>query len=299
MHACGPGAQWLGKAWSTDPGAVYRWLKDESFAPPVTILTHPDAMAKANLQEMECLLQDTWRPINRKYAAASESVRQRKYGHHVRMLASPLTGDICAADWHKCTRQRWGLMAGAWPSSGPSRMSFSFYHETPPCNPVPTLLHDCPPPTSPPTPCDLHQSCLVHSFYIITQAPRLLHASHKTKHRNNGQPPHFNKSAMKSSNDVIPCCKPEINAKQAFRFLIRSILGPRVQWPRQPLLGDEGLVALCQAGAPAAPALHCLQQLRDPTRPKRKYEPRDLSNVPHSFGTTAPSCTLNSSKFAA
>ena len=39
-------------------GAVYQWLKDESFAPPVTILTRPNSTATANLREMGGLQQD-------------------------------------------------------------------------------------------------------------------------------------------------------------------------------------------------------------------------------------------------
>ena len=67
-------------------------------APPVTFLTRPNGTAKANLREMDGLLQDAWRPINRKYAAAPEpdpAEFLRRYGHHmhgVPMLASPLTG---------------------------------------------------------------------------------------------------------------------------------------------------------------------------------------------------------------
>ena len=55
-------------------------------------------MPTANLLEMESLLQDAWRPINRKYAEAAEpdpAEFLRRYGHHVRcvpMISGPLTG---------------------------------------------------------------------------------------------------------------------------------------------------------------------------------------------------------------
>ena len=61
----------LEEASSTDQGAVYRWPKDESYAPPVTFLSRPDGTATANLGEMDRLL--------------------RRYGRHVRrvpMIAS-------------------------------------------------------------------------------------------------------------------------------------------------------------------------------------------------------------------
>ena len=90
--------EWLEESWSSDQGAVYRRLKDESYAPPVTFLTRPDGTATANLAEMDGLLQDAWRPINRKYATDPEPdplAFLRRYGHHVRrvpMLASQLDG---------------------------------------------------------------------------------------------------------------------------------------------------------------------------------------------------------------
>ena len=87
---------WLEEAWSSDQRVVYRWLKDESYAPAVTFLSKPDGTATANLAEMDGLLQDAWRPINRKYAADPEpdpTAFLRRYGHHVRrvpMIASRL-----------------------------------------------------------------------------------------------------------------------------------------------------------------------------------------------------------------
>ena len=89
---------WLEESWSSDQGAVYRWLKDESYAPPVAYLTRPDGTATVNLVEIDGLLQDAWRPINRKYASDPEpdpSAFLRRYGHHVRrvpMIASQLDG---------------------------------------------------------------------------------------------------------------------------------------------------------------------------------------------------------------
>ena len=77
---------------------MYRWLKDESYAAPVTFLTRPDGTAAASLAEMDGLLQDAWRPINRKYATDPEPdplAYLRQYGHHMRrvpMLASQLDG---------------------------------------------------------------------------------------------------------------------------------------------------------------------------------------------------------------
>ena len=89
---------WLEEAWSYDQGAVYRWLKDESYALPVTSLSTPDGTATANLAEMDGLLQDAWRPINRKYATDPEPDPKavlRRYGYHVRrvpIIASRLDG---------------------------------------------------------------------------------------------------------------------------------------------------------------------------------------------------------------
>ena len=87
---------WLEGAWSLDHGAVYRWLKDESYAPPVTFLTKPDGTATANLAEMDGFLHDAWRPINRKCVSDLEphpAAFLRRYGSHmwcVPMIASQL-----------------------------------------------------------------------------------------------------------------------------------------------------------------------------------------------------------------
>ena len=76
----------LEEARSTDQGAVYRWLKDESYAPPVTFLSTPDGTATANLAEMDGLLHDAWRPINRNYASDAEpdpAAFLCRYGRHM------------------------------------------------------------------------------------------------------------------------------------------------------------------------------------------------------------------------
>ena len=65
---------------------MYRWLKDESYAPQVTLLSRADGTATANLEEMDGLLWDAWRLINRKYAMDPEPdllAFLRRYGHHV------------------------------------------------------------------------------------------------------------------------------------------------------------------------------------------------------------------------
>ena len=53
---------WLEESWSSDQGGVYQWLKDESYAPPVTFLSKPDGTATANLAEMDGPLRDAWPP---------------------------------------------------------------------------------------------------------------------------------------------------------------------------------------------------------------------------------------------
>ena len=80
---------WLEEVWSSDQGAVYRWLKDEFYAPPVTFLSGPDGTATAHLAEMDGLLQDAWRPINRMCATDPEpdpAAFLCRYGHQVRRV---------------------------------------------------------------------------------------------------------------------------------------------------------------------------------------------------------------------
>ena len=89
---------WLDKAWSSNHGAVYRWLKDGFFMPLVTTVVRPDVTPTVNLREMGGLLQDAWWPINRKYADTPEPdlvAFLRRCRHHVwcvPMLASLLPG---------------------------------------------------------------------------------------------------------------------------------------------------------------------------------------------------------------
>ena len=80
---------WPEEASSSDQGAVYRWLKDESYGPPLTFLSRLDGTATANLAEMDGLLQGAWCPINGKYAAdpaPHPTAFLRRYGHHVRRI---------------------------------------------------------------------------------------------------------------------------------------------------------------------------------------------------------------------
>ena len=67
---------WLEEAWTSDQGAVCPWLKDESYAPPVTFLSKPGGTATANLAEMDGLLQDARRPKNRKYVVDTSRIRR-------------------------------------------------------------------------------------------------------------------------------------------------------------------------------------------------------------------------------
>ena len=89
---------WLVEEMSVRPGAVYRWLREEEFFPPVVFLARPDGTPTSNVEEMDELLQAAWGPINRKYAKAPEpdpAAFLARYGHHLRrvpMLHKPLTG---------------------------------------------------------------------------------------------------------------------------------------------------------------------------------------------------------------
>ena len=116
---------WMEKVWSSDEGAVYRWFKDESYAPPVTFLLRRDGTATSNLAEMDGLLRDAWRPINRTYATHPEpdpTPFLRQCGHHVwrvPMIASRLDDPACAKGSPASTPQRWGWTDGVWPTSAP------------------------------------------------------------------------------------------------------------------------------------------------------------------------------------
>ena len=85
--------------WSLNPRAIYRW-KDETFALLATFLTYLNGTTKASLREMEGLVHNAWRPINRKYAHAPEwdpADFLRENGRHVHWvptLASPLTRNL-------------------------------------------------------------------------------------------------------------------------------------------------------------------------------------------------------------
>ena len=90
--------EWLEESWSSERGPCIAGSRTSPTPPPVTFLTRPDGTAPASLAEMDGLLQDAWRPINRKYATDPEPdplAFLRRYGHHVRrvpMLATQLDG---------------------------------------------------------------------------------------------------------------------------------------------------------------------------------------------------------------
>ena len=85
---------WLAREWGTRPGAVYRWLRDDTFATPVVFLARPDGIVTATVSEMDGLLREAWGSITRKYVQAPEPCPEAfmaKSGQHVRkvpMLAS-------------------------------------------------------------------------------------------------------------------------------------------------------------------------------------------------------------------
>ena len=49
---------WMAREWGTRPGAVYRWLRDDAFAPSVVFLARPDGNAAVNVREMDGLLRE-------------------------------------------------------------------------------------------------------------------------------------------------------------------------------------------------------------------------------------------------
>ena len=89
---------WLQVELGTRPGAVYRWLKEEGFSPPVVFIARPDGSPTAEVQEMDDLIRAAWGPINRKYAEGLEPCPEAfmaQYGHllhRVPMLAKRLSG---------------------------------------------------------------------------------------------------------------------------------------------------------------------------------------------------------------
>ena len=57
---------------SVCPGAVYRWLREEEFSPPVVFLAWPNGTPTGNVKEMDELQRASWGPINRNDAQAPE-----------------------------------------------------------------------------------------------------------------------------------------------------------------------------------------------------------------------------------
>ena len=90
---------WLAETWPAKPGAVYRWLGGDDFAPPVIFIARADRTATADLREMDTLVRDALAPINQKYAAALQPCSEEflgafgRHGRRVPMLAQPITGE--------------------------------------------------------------------------------------------------------------------------------------------------------------------------------------------------------------
>ena len=83
--------EWLNEARSSDQVAVHQWLKEGLYAPRVTFLTRPDSTATTNLRRMGGLVEDVWRPINRKNieVAGKQTWRPSYVAMGAQMAAKP------------------------------------------------------------------------------------------------------------------------------------------------------------------------------------------------------------------
>ena len=104
--------EWLNEAWSSNQDTVYRGLKGDTYAPPVTFLVRTDGTATTNLWEMDSLLQAArrQRPINRKYAEAAEPDPAdflHRYGYRVTCVRpwsrDPSPGAAYGGPSRRCT----------------------------------------------------------------------------------------------------------------------------------------------------------------------------------------------------
>ena len=111
---------WWARERGTQLGAVYRWLRDDAFAPLDVFLFPPDGNMTANIRETDGLLREAWGPINRKYAESPQPCPVAflaKYGCRLRkspVLASKLTGrfvlkHLGAPSPSSVGLDRWGL----------------------------------------------------------------------------------------------------------------------------------------------------------------------------------------------
>ena len=77
---------WARGAWSQKQGDIYRWIRDHADA-PLHMVRKGTGELTANIQEMDEVIREAWRPINMRYADRPEpsvTAFMNKYKQHIR-----------------------------------------------------------------------------------------------------------------------------------------------------------------------------------------------------------------------
>ena len=95
---------WMKEAWQVQQGAVYKWIREDVYSPPVCVVARPGGSLTSNIEKMGRLLHNAWDPVLRKYADAQEPDLQgfiAEFGAHLmpcpRMPDTVITGQrLCS-----------------------------------------------------------------------------------------------------------------------------------------------------------------------------------------------------------
>ena len=88
--------------WFQSRRQVFQWLRNEPFS-SVSLIRRPDGTLTGNLQEIDQLVQDAWKPIFSKYANTPEpswEAFRARFGTYIRTARqelTPITGEQLAA----------------------------------------------------------------------------------------------------------------------------------------------------------------------------------------------------------
>ena len=105
--------EWIEETWTTSPGKVYQWIKEDKYTPTV-LIQKEDGTLTGNVPEMDLVIHQKWDPIMRQHAdptlpePETEPFWRRfgKYVEHHQMECQPITAERLCRQFKDMKRSR-------------------------------------------------------------------------------------------------------------------------------------------------------------------------------------------------
>ena len=105
--------EWIEETWTTSPGKVYQWIKEDKYTPTV-LIQKEDGTLTGNVPEMDLVIHQKWDPIMRQHAdptlpkPETEPFWRRfgKYVEHHQMECQPITAERLCRQFKDMKRNR-------------------------------------------------------------------------------------------------------------------------------------------------------------------------------------------------